>query len=86
MLRDLSLAGEADRKARPELGAKRRHERVRGAIQPVVLALGIDDQALCARAHGRHRDGCLGGRLSAIGKRPRAHRHPGFAQSGNERR
>jgi hypothetical protein len=39
VLGDLCLAGESDRESSPEVGAKRPHEQLRGAVAPVVLTL-----------------------------------------------
>ncbi len=86
MLGDLHLPGQPDRETRPELTAQRVDEELRGPVEPVVLTLRVDDEALRPVSDGRDRNGGLGERVLAVGERPAAHRDARGREPAQQRR
>jgi hypothetical protein len=83
---DLRFAGQPDRETGAELGAERAHEQLRGAIELVVLTLGVNDEALRSVAHRRHRGGSFGRWVLTVRERPRADGRAGGAHFAHQRR
>ena len=86
MAQDLGLPGESDREAAAEPAAQRADELLSGPIAAVIFALGIDNQAACARVHSRDRGRGLTRRVRAAIEGPGAHGDPARAERRHQRR
>ena len=86
MLGDLGLTGQPDRESGSELGAEAVDEQLGGAVELVVLPLGIHHQALGPGPDRRDRDRRFTGRVAAVGEHPGADRRPGRAHFTDESR
>jgi hypothetical protein len=86
MFSHLRLPGESNREGPTKPAPDLVDEQLRGTVAPVVLALGIHNQALRTAADSRDRNPRLGTRIGPIDERPGTHRDAAGPQPLDQRR